>query len=222
VRDRGFAWKSAECVGSRGYASWRVWCRTVRARGPAQLSQGAAGPDPAEFPDWTLVSRLVDLLRSFEGPEDGEGSFKLSVQDHRGDYEARDLEALRREFEERDSPEVRAIVIRVNGSWAGRWLYWYQVAVRPDGYSYVTLEGTDEITVNGVAARISELFERAAKPKPEPSREPGVSGVGTEPETMEPQREGFLERSHGWPTYVGLAIGSASLLVAIIAIFATQ
>jgi hypothetical protein len=167
---------------------------------------------PTDFPDWDLIGRIEQLLRPHEDRDYFLGPLTISVEDDRGRYEAGELDALKKEFQERRSRAVESIDISVKAS-----THDYHISMSSKRRPYARLAGDDEIAVNGIASRLSEMFRDAAPSQSSVVERPRIhtEGRAGPHEHRESLRERLLP-PHDWTTWLGLALGAGGLIAAIV------
>ena len=112
-------------------------------------------------PDWDLLARLEELFRPYRPIKSEPGGARiLSAKDSRGSYDAATVDELREQAEAQDEPP-RSLTVMVAGHTIHGKHYELAVTAAPDR-SYAGLYSDDEAMVNHVAARLLELFARAA------------------------------------------------------------
>ena len=108
--------------------------------------------------DWELWERLVELVSPYL-PDDSSSGSMFFVSDNRGQYDVRDLDALRAEVEKQEEPPE---TIRMTFMRATDKLFFNVYASGFIG-SGGRIQSEDEATVNHLAARVSDLFAVATK-----------------------------------------------------------
>lgn len=110
-----------------------------------------------DIPDWDLIEKVAKLIEQHLLPG-AELSFR--GHDRRGDFSAGDVRLFRAELEARDAPAERIVVGTSDREPQGSYRD-LRVVMSP-GFSRAYVASGDEILVNGLVARLSDMFEVAS------------------------------------------------------------
>jgi hypothetical protein len=173
-----------------------------------------------DLPDWELAAKVVDLLRPYANDEDP-GTFTISGSDRRGRYSSDDLQAFRKEHDEReeqlDSFDVQTLGHDEHG------FSLFHVYFRRFQPGIANLQSGDEITLRGLAARIEAIVQSAAerlkrrreaesrKPEPLPVRVEAASPIPT----VDKSPRSLI--NHPWTVAIGG--GSIAAIIAGVILF---
>ena len=138
---------------------------------------------PVDVPDWELVGKIADLLRTYARGGDGGDYFAIEVRDGRGTYSDSEVDEVKAEMATRGEPP-ESIEVRVMG-WEPEVSNHRELSVKmqKDGSSQVLFTSGDEAIVAHCYERTLALFDQAA------ARREGERSAESAHATVEPKIE---------------------------------